>query len=170
VIHSLLAESYAHAKIPLVDRSLFQSAATNFCRSRLRVMVAKYMDSPVAVGCFLLYKKRVVCWYAGTKRIPGIPATSQIFWEAIRQFSQEGFEVFDFAGGGWEGEAYGPGRFKAKFGGEQTNYGRYRKIYAPRMMKAAESVYSRIRDFYAPRTERILRSDLSKLVNLFRLV
>jgi lipid II:glycine glycyltransferase (peptidoglycan interpeptide bridge formation enzyme) len=79
---------------------------------------------------------------------------SAIFWEAIRLFSHQGIELLDFAGGGWEGEQYGPGRFKAKFGGQQTNFGRYRKIYAPWTMKAAESVYEKVRDFIAPRSQR----------------
>ena len=154
LIYSLLSESYAHARVPMVDRTLFQFATNLFSRSQLRVMLAKHQGVPIAVGCFLMFKKRIWCWYAGTKRVPGVPAMSCIFWEAIRMYSREGFEVFDFAGGGWEGEDFGPGIFKAKFGGQQTNFGRYRKIYAPWMMKAAESVYEHVRDFIAPRAQR----------------
>lgn len=150
-VYSLLAESYSHSKIPMVDCSLLHAAAKYFCHSKFRVVVAKFGDQPVAAGCFLLFNKRVLCWYAGTKRIPGVPAMSTVFWEAIRQFSREGFEIFDFAGGGWEGENYGPGRFKAKFGGNQTNFGRYRKVYAPWKMRAAESIYQKVREYIAPR-------------------
>ena len=153
LIYSLLSESYAHGRVPMVDRTMFRSAANQFSRSGLRVMLAKHQGVPIAVGCFLMFKKRIWCWYAGTKRVPGVPAMSCVFWEAIRTYSQEGFEVFDFAGGGWEGEYFGPGRFKAKFGGHPTNFGRYRKIYAPWMMKAAESVYEQVRNFIAPRVQ-----------------
>lgn len=151
LIYSLLSESYAFSKVPMVDSTLFQSAASILSSSQFRVMTAKYKDTPIAVVCFLTFKKRVICWYAGTKRLPGVPAVSSIFWEAIRQFSAEGFDIFDFAGGGWEGEKYGPGRFKAKFGGQQSNYGRYRKIYAPWKLKTAQSVYETVREFIAPR-------------------
>jgi lipid II:glycine glycyltransferase (peptidoglycan interpeptide bridge formation enzyme) len=78
---------------------------------------------------------------------------SRVFWEAIRQFAREGFEIFDFAGGGWEGEEYGPGRFKSKFGGQQSNYGRYRKIYAPWKLKTAQSVYETVREYIAPKSQ-----------------
>lgn len=150
VVYKLLSESYAHSKIPMVDRTLFQAASINFCRSQLRIIVAKYQNMPVAVGCFLIFKNRVLCWYAGTKRIVGVPAMSLIFWEAIRRFSLEGYGIFDFAGAGWQGENYGPGHFKAKFGGLKTNYGRYRKIYAPWMMKAASCVYEKLRVYISP--------------------
>ena len=153
LIYSLISESYAHSKVPMVDSTLFQSAASILSRSQFRVMTAIYNETPIALVCFLTFKKRVICWYAGTKRLPGVPAVSRVFWEAIRQFAREGFEIFDFAGGGWEGEEYGPGRFKSKFGGQQSNYGRYRKIYAPWKLKTAQSVYETVREYIAPKSQ-----------------
>ncbi len=68
-----------------------------------------------------------------------------VFWEAIKQFSNEGYSVFDLAGAGWEGEQYGPGKFKSKFGGKETNFGRYRKVYSPWKLIAANTAYKLIR-------------------------
>jgi lipid II:glycine glycyltransferase (peptidoglycan interpeptide bridge formation enzyme) len=151
--YDLFKESYAKAKVPVVDQSLFRAAAEHLCPKSYRMMQAYYRGQAVAAGCFLAYKNRVICWYVGTKRIPGVAATAALFWEAIRVFSSEGFELFDFAGAGWDGEEYGPGRFKAKFGGELVQIGRYRKIYSPWKFRAAQNFYESFRGWIAPRTD-----------------
>jgi hypothetical protein len=143
--YQLVAESYSRSKVPIVDQTLFSAVAREFCSSQVRLLIAYYQKIPVATGCFLAYKNRVICWYAGTHRIPGVYSTAMVFWEAIKRYSAEGYEIFDLAGAGWEGEDYGPGKFKSKFGGELTNHGRYRKVYAPLKLKAVESVYNAVR-------------------------
>ena len=151
--YALVAESYSKSKVPLADRSLFEAAIREMPSPICRLFFADYQNKVAAAACFLAYKKRVVYWYAGAKRIPGIAAMSCLLWEAITKYSMEGYEVFDFAGAGWEGESYGPGRFKAKFGGVQTNYGRYRRIYAPWKLQCASSVYQALRGWLSPRSE-----------------
>lgn len=149
--YQLINESYAHSRVPVVDRSLFDAVAKEFSKDTSRLLIAYYQGAPVATGCFLTFKNRVLCWYAGTHRIPGVYSTSLLFWEAIRQYSTEGYEIFDLAGAGWEGQSYGVGDFKEKFGGDKTNHGRYRKIYAPWRLKVAESVYGVLRGWVAPK-------------------
>lgn len=146
----LLSESYSRSQVPIVDTTLFSSVASEFCNSQVRLLIAHYQGVPVATGIFLSYKDRVICWYAGTHRIPGVYSMTLVFWEAIKQYSREGYAIFDFAGAGWEGEEYGPGKFKAKFGGEKTEHGRYRKVYAPWKLKTAESIYSVVRGWVSP--------------------
>lgn len=143
--YDLLATTYRRSRIPLADASLFRSVAVELRQPYVRLLIAYYDGVPVSAGCFLAFKDRVTCWYAGTKRIPGVQSMTLVFWEAIRRYAKEGYSVFDFAGAGWEGENYGPGRFKSKFGGERTNHGRYRKIYAPWKMKAANAAYHVLR-------------------------
>lgn len=150
--YSLVCASYSRSQLPVVDQSLFTSAQRELTNERFRIVTATYQGSPVASACFLTYKRRVICWYAGTLRIPGVPALASVFWHAIKTFGTEGYEVFDFAGGGWEGQAYGPGKFKARFGGETTNHGRYRKVYSPWKLRVATAVYDRIRKLIAPRS------------------
>jgi serine/alanine adding enzyme len=150
-VYRLFEESYSHAKVPIVDSSLFVASTDSFSTDNLKTFVAYYHDEPVAAGCFLNHKDRVLCWYAGTKRIPGVPAMASVFWEAIVRFSVMGYQIFDFAGGGWEGEEYGPGKFKAKFGGSKINLGRYRKVYSPWKMKAAVKGYESLRSWLSPR-------------------
>lgn len=151
--YSLIAESYCRSKVPIVDTTLFKSVADEFCSSQVRLLIAHYQGEPVATGCFLAYKDRVICWYAGTHRIPGVYSQTLVFWEGIKQFSKEGYRIFDLAGAGWEGEEYGPGKFKAKFGGEQTNHGRYRKVYSLWKLKTAESIYNVVRGWVSSGTD-----------------
>jgi lipid II:glycine glycyltransferase (peptidoglycan interpeptide bridge formation enzyme) len=144
-LYQLITCSYKRSKVPFADMSLFHSVANQLDASRVRLLVAYYDGQPVSAGCFLNYKNRVICWYAGTQRIPGVHSMTLVFWEAIKRFSQEGYAIFDLAGAGWEGEEYGPGKFKSKFGGIEINHGRYRKIYSPWKLMAANTAYQLIR-------------------------
>lgn len=159
-LYAMLKESYAVSQLPMVDRSLFEAAACEWGRETYRVYVASWEGRVVAAACFLTYKQRVVCWFAGAVRIPGVSATSLLFWEAMRAYAAEGYQIFDFAGGGWEGEVYGPGRFKAKFGGREVNHGRYRKVYSPWKLRVASAVYDQVRRFIAPRPATFGRQGL----------
>lgn len=149
--YQLFQSSYAHAKVPLVTIDLFRAAIETLPAEQIRMFIAEYQGNLVASRLFLYFGQQVTYWYAGALRISGIAAMSSILWEVIRDASEGGFQVFDFGGAGWEGESYGPGRFKSQFGARMTNYGRYRKIYAPRKMRYAESAYARLRGMLSPR-------------------
>jgi serine/alanine adding enzyme len=151
-LYAMLSHSYSRVKIPLVDRSLFESAAEQLPEEYFRIYTAYYQGDPVASGCFLAFKDRIICWYVGSLRLKGIAATTSVFWHAMKTFGSEGYRIFDFAGGGWQNEHYGPGRFKAQFGGTVTNHGRYRKIYAPWKLRVAQTIYDRFRVYLAPKS------------------
>lgn len=150
-LYSILKESYSNSKIPLVDISHFFSVFRELDPQQLRLAVAKLDGEVIAASCFLTDAKRVYYWFAGTKRVPGISAMASIVWDAIQHYSQTDKAIFDFCGAGWEGEEYGPGRFKAHFGGTLTNYGRYRKVYSQWRFKLADAAYSAVRGILAPR-------------------
>ncbi|HAC91491.1 MAG TPA: hypothetical protein DCF63_12810 [Planctomycetaceae bacterium] len=154
-MYSLLCASYSRSKLPIVDQSLFCSVAEQLDASRFRIYTANFEGRPVATCCFLTFKDRVICWYAGTLRIPGVAAMSSVFWHSMRTYAAEGYKIFDFAGGGWEGQEYGPGKFKSKFGGIETHHGRYRKVYAPWKLRVASAVYDRVRDLIAPKSKTV---------------
>ncbi len=147
--YAIVSESYRESKVPLADRGLFESAFREMPPPICRLFIAEYEGKVAAAACFLAYKGRVVYWYSGAKRIKGIAAMSVILWNAMMKYSIEGYEVLDFSGAGWEGEDYGPGKFKAKFGGALTNFGRYRKIYSPWKLKCARPAYQFMRGWIA---------------------
>jgi len=61
------------------------------------------------------------------EQYPSIMAT----WAAIEYASETGIEIFDFMGAGKTGEDYGVRDFKARFGGEMVEYGRFLKVFKP---------------------------------------
>ncbi|MCU0720691.1 MAG: aminoacyltransferase [Pirellula sp.] len=152
-IYEILKFTYAHSKIPLSDRSLFESVFRQISRDHYQVFAADYEGRMVACGLFLSYRDRVTYWYGGALRISGLNSVSVLLWDAMKHFLHQGSTVFDFAGAGWEGEDYGPGKFKSQFGGNLTNYGRYRKIYSPWKMWLAESGYKFMRNVLAPKVK-----------------
>lgn len=149
--YSILKESYANSKIPLVDISHFYSVFRELDFANIHMTFARLNGEVIAASCFLNDCHRVYYWYAGTKRVPGISAMASIVWDAIKHYHQMGPRIFDFCGAGWEGESYGPGRFKSHFGGKLTNYGRYRKVYSQWRYKLADAAYSAVRGILAPR-------------------
>lgn len=154
-LYSILKESYSNSKIPLVDISHFYSVFRELDPHQLRLAFARLDGEIIAASCFLTDSKRVYYWFAGTKRVPGISAMASIVWDAIQHYSQTDQKIFDFCGAGWEGEDYGPGRFKAHFGGKLTNFGRYRRVYSQWRFKLADAAYSAVRGILAPRPSAI---------------
>ena len=154
-IYEILKFTYAHSKVPLSDKSLFESVFTQLDRKHYKVFAAEYEGRMVACGLFLDYQNRVTYWYGGAFRISGLNAVSVLLWDAMKYFLRSDCKVFDFAGAGWEGEDYGPGKFKSQFGGCLTNYGRYRKIYSPWKMWIAENGYKLLRNVLAPKVKTV---------------
>jgi len=152
-LYGILKESYANSKIPLVDISHFYSVFRELNLNDMKLAVARLDGDVIAASCSLTDKQRVYYWYAGTKRIPGISAMASIVWDAIQYYAKTDKKIFDFCGAGWEGEDYGPGRFKAHFGGTLTNHGRYRKVYSKWRFKLADVTYAAFRGILAPRSD-----------------
>jgi serine/alanine adding enzyme len=70
------------------------------------------------------------------EQYPGIMAT----WAAMEYASGHGIPVFDFMGAGRRDENYGVRDFKARFGGEMVEYGRFLKINKPLLYNIGKAV------------------------------
>lgn len=152
--YELLSQSYAHSRVPLVDKSLFHAVFNRLRQDQLRLYIAKQNDESIATSCFLVDRGRLYYWYAGTQRIPGVYGMSCILWEAIREGAGTGNTMLDFCGAGWCGQDYGPGRFKSHFGGTLTNHGRYRKIFSQWKFRVADAAYSAFRSIISPKSSK----------------
>jgi len=150
IFYGHLQQSHSRSRVPLVDRSLFLAVAHELPPEQVSLRIAEYAGEPIASVYNLTYRGRIYCWYAGVVRTRGIAANSCLNWDAIRQGAANGNTLLDFAGGGWVGQEYGPGRFKARFGGQKVEYGRYRRIHSRPAMFAAETAYGYARRFLAP--------------------
>jgi lipid II:glycine glycyltransferase (peptidoglycan interpeptide bridge formation enzyme) len=89
------------------------------------------------IVCPIFPGKAIYEWYiAGMDKeykdqYPSILST----WAAIAEGQKMELKHFDFLGAGKPDADYGVRDFKAKFGGELIQYGRYEKIHQPFLMK-----------------------------------
>lgn len=102
------------------------------------------------IMCPILENKAIYEWYICGKdyefknQYPSVMAT----YAAIDYGFRNNLFYFDFMGAGSVSESYGVRQFKARFGGEQVEYGRFRKIVSPMRFtigKAGLEVLSRFK-------------------------
>lgn len=134
--------SYERSKVPLADKSLFTAALKILQpHDRVQIRVVYYEETPIAAGVILMYKQLIYAWYGGFDRIKGVSPGECLTWHEVKWGHQHNYAFYDFGGAGWPDKPYGVRDFKAKFGGELVNYGRYRKVYSPWKLALAEKVY-----------------------------
>ena len=71
--------------------------------------------------------------------------TVALTWAAMEAGMVQGCHHFDFMGMGIPGRPYGVRDFKARFGGEWVNYGRWMRINHPNLYKSVELAYNLLR-------------------------
>lgn len=71
--------------------------------------------------------------------------TVALTWAAMEAGMEQGCHHFDFMGMGIPGRHYGVRDFKARFGGEWVNYGRWMRVNHPRTYKGVELAYNLLR-------------------------
>lgn len=145
LMYAQVRESYQRSKVPLADESLFHAAVNAFGPGEVQVRIARCGDQVLAGGISLIHRDRCFAWYGGSQRVSGLCPFDCLTWDEIRWCCENGIRYYDFGGAGWVGEEYGPREFKAKFGGELTEFGRYRKVYAKLATQFAKYSYNLLR-------------------------
>ncbi|MCA9127426.1 MAG: GNAT family N-acetyltransferase [Planctomycetales bacterium] len=140
-LYQLLLFSYGKAAVPLTDRRLFESVLDKLPAESVRIRTAMIDGVPVASIISLIYGERIFSWFGGTLRINGHSPFACIVWDDIVWACENGLKIYDFGGAGWPHENYGPRRFKASFGGEETRHGRYRAIHSMARLRLAKIGY-----------------------------
>jgi lipid II:glycine glycyltransferase (peptidoglycan interpeptide bridge formation enzyme) len=148
--YPLLEMSYEYAGVPLAHRSLFDAAAAQLKPRDMIKFFATYDNGkPIAMDAMLIYKDRVYFWYGGVMRLQNVSASSVLRWRELVWGEENGYAICDSGGAGWPNKPYGVRDFKVKFGGELVQFGRYRKVYSPRLMSYAERAYEFARRTFA---------------------
>ena len=140
-MYQCVQSSYLRSGIPLADIKLFLASLEEFDEQCIDIRLAKYEGRIVAGGITLKFGDRVFAWYGGAERVTGLSPFSLLTWDEIKCGNREGFRYYDFGGAGVPERPYGPREFKAKFGGELVNFGRYRKINSKFCFYAAETAF-----------------------------
>ena len=145
--YRLLVDVYRRARVPLVSPTMFAAARAELhARGMLRIVTAQLDERVVAARFLLLYKSRIVDWYAGSDRsFASYSPTEYLVWDGAAMGREHGYEVFDFGGAGRPDEPYGPREFKSKFGGELVGFGRDVLVHAPHRLRVSRAAYSAVR-------------------------
>ena len=145
--YGLIEETYQNVKIPIVDISLFKAAYSIFAQSGTADhYIATQDGEPVGTRITLKFNGMVHDWYAGSKRDAAY-VDEALVWHILKENAGTQ-QVFDFGGAGHPQKPYGVREFKRRFGGEETNYGRYEKIHNKTKKTIAEvgyNIYKRLR-------------------------
>jgi serine/alanine adding enzyme len=152
LLYRFLVAGYERARVPLADKSLFVHALEALNRfDMIKIFVGYLNDQPVGASVVLLFKGRVYEWYWAAERIKSVYPAECITWHRIAWGQEHGFALYDFGGAGWPNKPYGVRDFKAKFGPQLVQYGRYRKVYSRLRFSLAEHGYEFVRNAINPR-------------------
>ena len=116
-------------KKPLPDINFFENFFNN--KSLGKIFIIKNEEKILGGIVCPIYKDRIFEWFVcgldgEIKNVyPSVLAT----WAPIQYAIDNGLKYFDFLGAGKPEEEYGVREFKAKFGGQLVNLGRFVKVY-----------------------------------------
>jgi hypothetical protein len=146
-VYSVLKDVYKRLQVPLPNESLFRSSFhVLHPRNMLRILVARLDDLAIGALMLLVHQGVITYWYTGALReFSAYRPSDLLVWRALKLGAESGCRVFDFGGGGRPDVEYGVRDFKAKFGGELVNFGRYLHIHAPRRFRLSQTGYQMVR-------------------------
>lgn len=129
--YNILKSFYREIKIPLPDKSFFESIFRFlYPKNMVKVFAAYYLTEIVGVLYIYAYKERLFVEYTTSLVEYHNKRPNEIlYWEALKWGCRNGYKIFDFGGAGRPDKEYGVRKFKEKFRGELVNYGRFVKVY-----------------------------------------
>lgn len=141
--YAVLRATYARARVPLPDASLFQAAFERLRPCGLcQFWLARVDSAPAACSVELLYKRRMIGWYGGTDRTyRQFNPNELLTWHILEWGARHNFACYDFGGAGRVDTPYGVREFKAKFGGLLVSESRMRYVHSPRALALSELGY-----------------------------
>lgn len=147
--YQLLRKVYARAQVPLASRALFEAAFDILDpRGMFKIFLARVDEHYIGACLLLIYKGRIIDWYAGTDRaFSSFYPMESLVWHTLQWGKEHGSCMFDFGGAGKPDEDYGPRKFKAKFGGELVEYGRNTCVHSRLRFRISQLGYRLYRQF-----------------------
>lgn len=154
--YTVLHATYHRACVPLADRSLFEAAFDHLApKGMARFLLATVDGQPAACSLELPYKRTIYGWYGGTdRRFSEHHPNEMLHWHIMAWGAEHGYTAYDFGGAGHPDEPYPVRDFKAKFGGQRVEFGRYTCVHAPRRLFISKWAYGAYRRLMAQRRNR----------------
>ena len=147
--YNLVELTYTHKKMPLADRSLFESIFRIVRPAGLANFFAvKAEDRLIGAYLMMLFKDVIYFWYsADDYHMRQYYPTDGFVNHIIQWGIEHQYRILDFGWAGREDEPYGVRAFKAKFGGDEIRFGRHIQTYKPLLLafsKAGLFFYKKI--------------------------
>lgn len=130
--YNILSDIYKHKiKLPLFPKEFFEK----FVESPFGKFFLIRYNGAISGGsvCLELKNRRLYEFFVcGTDRkLRNVFPSTLATWAAIEYAAKNGFSYFDMMGAGKPNDEYGVREFKAKFGGNLVDYGRFSYICNP---------------------------------------
>jgi len=147
--YKVLQKVYKRIQVPLPDQSLFKAAfEVLHPKGMFEIFLTRAEGIDIGALTLLLYKNVITYWYTGTlRKYSSYRPSDLLVWHALEWGIKNGFQTFDFGGGGKPNEEYGVRDFKAKFGGRLVSYGRNMGVHAPLRLRASQLGYKLLRGY-----------------------
>lgn len=148
--YDLLRQSYRRSQVPLADLSLFEGVFDILVpKGMAKFLLARVDNRYVATSMEMPYKDTIYSWYAGYDRsYRSFYPNDILVWHILKWGVENGYLCYDFGGAGRPDEPYGVRDFKAKFGGQLMNFGRYTFVHAPALLALSKVGYQIYRKIY----------------------
>lgn len=142
--YELVKSRFALRKNPLEDISNFEAVYDILVpKGMAKFFFVEYQGNCISTRLVLLNNKKIYAWYSGSDNmyLKCYP-NDFITWSVLEWGVDQGFELFDFGGGGTPDEqSTGWVEFKKRFGAKKVNNGRYTNIHQPVKLKVAENAF-----------------------------
>jgi lipid II:glycine glycyltransferase (peptidoglycan interpeptide bridge formation enzyme) len=141
--YNVMEENYKKINLPLVDISLLESAYDKLLdKGHVDFFIANLDGEVVGSTIVLRYMGMVYGWHIGSKQ--GVNHVNEaLYWHVMSEYAGKE-KVFDLGGAGHPDIPYGVREFKQKFGGQEVNYGLYKKTHnktREEIMKSGLKIY-----------------------------
>lgn len=136
----LIEETYKRKHVPLSDPLLFYNTVRYM--SQYVHLFAIYNDTKMIAGqVSLCFNGLVYAWYTGSDvNSLNLRPNDMLMWRFIQWANDNGYDLFDFGGGGEPGVPYGVRDYKMTFGAELFDYGRYLCLHKPLIYKLGKFI------------------------------
>ncbi len=138
--YALLFNLYRHQlHIPVFSRHFFEQLVN---QPDAKLLVAKYKGKIVGGElCVALQDKVLYDWYGcGINTLKHVHPSEYITYKTIEWARDNKIERFDFMGAGSPDKTYGVRDFKARFGGQLVEYGRFLCVNAASRYKLGKTI------------------------------
>ena len=142
IFYSMQKKLFKKKRHALKTKAFFLNLI-NSSDGSVSIAFAIFEGIPIASQLYISYNKKITALYTATlEEHKDKYAGDFLIWHLIKKGLHEGFEIFDFGGGGNPNNSYSPRLYKERFGTQFTNIGRLNLPKSP-LYKIIMKIYQK---------------------------